>query len=253
MHYIIFDLEFNQDFSSTPQIAVHGQKYPFEIIQIGAIKLDSNLRTVSTFNRYIKPTIYSKISPFITELTGITTKQLLVEKSFPNVYRDFIDFIDDKESIFCIWGPSDIKEIFRNADYHKLDRNLLPKMFINIQSYVSKHLGFSSKNLIGLQNAVDTLNIPKVYEFHNAFYDAYYTSEIFKKIYTSSIEPKQYNPSYVRIKPRKQKVDIDYDGLMGQFSKMYDREMTQEEQEIIKLAYKMGRTHQFIKKSSNEN
>ena len=247
MHYIIFDLEFNQDFSSLKSSDNKSSRSLFEIIQIGAIKLDLNYNTITTFNRYIRPTIYEKINPFITDLTGITTKQLLSEESFPEVYKAYIEFIDGYDSVFCIWGMSDLKVLFRNVDFYKLNQNILPKLFINIQPHVSEHLGIHPKTLLQLQHAVESLNISKIYQFHNAIYDAYYTAEIFKKINNLSIEPKVYDPSYVVIRPRQRKREIDFDGLLGQFTKMYDREMTEEEQDIIKLAYKMGRTNQFLK------
>ena len=45
---------------------------PFEIIQIGALKLNENLETISTFDSLIKPTIYKYIHPFVANLTKIT-------------------------------------------------------------------------------------------------------------------------------------------------------------------------------------
>lgn len=247
MNYIIFDLEFNQDFSSMQNSDIKVSQYPFEIIQIGAIKLDSELNKSGEFNRYVKPAIYSKLSPFVTELTGITTEMLLSEKPFGDVYREYIEFISGTDSVFCIWGMSDIKELFKNAEYHKLDRSLLPKMFINLQPWVSKHLNLSSKNMLRLQHAVEALNIPVTESFHNAFYDAYYTSEILKKIYSPSIQPKIYDPFYIKPRPRQTRKAIDFEGLLAQFEKMYERKMTEEEQKIIKLAYQMGRTGQFVK------
>ena len=249
MSYIIFDLEFNQDHSSDQDYTKYGVKYPFEIIQIGAIKLDSSFNTIGSFNSYVKPTIYSKVNSFISKLTGITTEELLLADRFPEVYNSFIDFIDDKEAIFCVWGTSDIKELFKNIDYHKLDSNLLSKKFINIQEYASKALGFTGNNLANLQFAAEEFNIEMPYEFHNALNDAYYTAEVFKKIYSSSIEPKIYNPYHVKTRQKKEKIKVDYDNLISQFVKMYNRDMTDEEKEIIKLAYKMGRSNQFLSKS----
>jgi DNA polymerase III epsilon subunit-like protein len=249
MNYIVLDLEFNQDFSSMQDYVNKGVKYPFEIIQIGAIKLDSSFNTIGTFNGYVKPTIYSKVSSFITKLTGITTEELLLADAFPEVYKDFIDFINDSEAVFCIWGMSDIQELFKNINYHKLDNSSISKKFINIQPYVSKILGFTDNKLPKLQFAVEELNIDVSYEFHNAFYDAYYTAEVFKKIYNSSIEPKIYDPFYIKFRPKKEKVSVDYDGLFKQFAKMYERDMTEEEKEIIKLSYKMGKTNQFLSKA----
>jgi len=124
---------------------------------------------------------------------------------------------------------------------------LLPKMFINLQPYVSKYLNLPLKNLLGLQHAVEALNIPITYTFHNAYHDAFYTAEVFKKIYNSSIHPKLYDPSYKNFRPKHGKREIDIDKLLQQFEKMYARKITEEEQGMIMLAYKMGRTNQFLK------
>jgi DNA polymerase III epsilon subunit-like protein len=247
MDYIVFDLEFNQDFSSLQNNVPTMTSYPFEIIQIGAIKLDSDFKQVSTFDRYIKPTLYKNISPFITELTGITTQQLISEQPFSKVYMAFVEFISSADSLFCTWGMSDMKELFRNVAYHELDKKLLPKMFINLQPYASLYLKLPTKKLLRLEHATQALNIPLTQPFHNALNDAYYTAELFKKIYTPSINPKLYDPDFIAVRPRQPKKEIDTDKLIQQFEKMYARKTTEIEQEMILLAYKMGRTNQFLK------
>lgn len=247
MSYIIFDMEFNQDILSLAENDNIGVKYPFEIIQIGAVKLNSNLNEVASFDRFVKPHIYNKISPFITELTGINTEQLLSEKPFPEVFKEFVEFINDSNAIMCIWGMSDIKELYKNAEYYKLNTEILPKMFINLQPYVSMHFSLSKRKLLRLQNAVELLNIPSSYKYHNALYDAYYTAEVFKKVYNMSIQPKIYDPSFVRVRQRKRKRVIDIEKLLLQFEKMYDKDMSEEEKDMIILAYKMGKTNQFVK------
>ena len=247
MHYIVFDLEFNQDLSSLQNFNTQNTRSPFEIIQIGAIKLDAQFHQIDTFNRYVKPTFYGQVSPFITELTGITFSQLQLEETFPQVYKDYIDFIVGTDSVFCIWGLSDIKELFRNANYHDLNSETLPRQFINIQPYAPIHLKLSNKKLMKLEDAVSMLHIPITLPFHNAFCDAHYTAEILKKVYHPSIQPIYYDPSYRAIRPKQTKKQIDFDRLIGQFKKMYGRNMSDEEQEIIKLAYKMGKTNQFLK------
>ncbi len=248
MYYIVFDLELNQDFSSPQNKYPNSASAPFEIIQIGAVKLDRDFNTVNTFDRYIKPVFYEKINPFITGLTGITTEQLKTEETFPEVYRQFTDFTGGTDSIFCVWGSSDVKELFRNAGNHGLSTRLLSKKYINIQPDTSLYFNFPVKNLLKLEHAVQALNIPIDYTFHNAFHDAYYTAEIFKKIYNSFIQPKIYDPSAVSDKPPRQpKKFIDIEGLVKQFEKMYGREITEEEKDIILLAFKMGKTGQFLK------
>lgn len=247
MAFIIFDLEFNQDISSLQNFERERATYPFEIIQIGAIKLDAELNTLGTFNSYIKPTFYKEMNPFVRELTGITTEQLQNEDSFPDIYTKYIKFINKSDAIFCTWGMSDIIELFRNVEYHKLDQKLLPRRVIDLQLYVSERLNRTKKNRVSLQDAVEQLNIPITYLFHNALHDAYYTAEVFKKVYNPSIEPILYDPFHRAMRPRQPKRVIDFDQLLQQFEKMYARKISAEEQEMIKLAYKMGRTNQFTK------
>ena len=246
MNYIVFDLEFNQNISSIADQDIKASYYPFEIIQIGAVKLDENFNTVAHFNRYVKPTIYSSILPFITRLTGIRDDMLIKERTFPYVCRDFLDFIG-YDGVFCVWGMSDMKELFKNTAYHKLDTKILPTKFINIQSYATLHFDVPNNQSMKLQTVVELLEIPSSAEFHDALNDAYYTSEIFKKLYSPSIEIKEYDPSYARPRIRQPKRIIDKEGLIKQFEKMYQREMTVEEKEIILLSYKMGKTNQFLK------
>lgn len=247
MHYITFDLEFNQDFSSLQANAEKLSSYPFEIIQIGALKLDSTFHTVASFDRYVKPEIYSNISSLVSELTGITTEQLYNEMPFSAVFEDFMDFIGEPDNVFCVWGMSDMKEIYKNADYYKLVKKRIPTKYINIQPYVSTYLGLPVAKLLNLQIAVDALHIHKPYSFHNALNDAYYTAEIFHKLHSPFIIPQHYDPNFIRVRTRQPKKIIDFDSLIRQFMKMYDRELTAEETEMIKLAYKMGKTNQFIK------
>jgi len=247
VYFVIFDLEFNQDVFSIHNSDEKISHYPFEIIQIGAIKFDLEFNTAAIFNRYVRPTFYAEVNPFITELTGITTEQLLVEDPFPEVYKAFTEFIAGTDSVFCVWGMSDMKGLIKNVEDHQLNDRLLPKMYIDLQSYASKHLNLPRKNLPGLQHAVELLNIPITYTFHNAFHDAIYTAEVFKKTYNPSIQPKLYDPSPMTARPKQGKREIDTDKLLQQLEKMYGREMTEEEKGIIKLAYKMGRTNQFLK------
>lgn len=247
MYYIVFDLELNQDFSSLQNKYCRRTPAPFEIIQLGAVKLDSGFNTVGTFDRYVKPSLYEKINPFITELTKITTEQLQTEETFPEVYRQFIGFAGGTDSIFCVWGSSDVKELFRNAENHSMSCRFLTRKYINLQPFASLYFQLPAKNLLRLEHAVQALNIPADFSFHNALHDAYYTAEILKKIYNPFIQPKIYDPSAIACQPPRQpRRSLDVDGLIKQFEKMYGREITVEEKGMILLAFKMGKTGQFL-------
>lgn len=246
MNYIVFDLEYNQHFNyhNENKKNFYKNKCPFEIIQIGAIKLDNKFNTIGTFDKLVKPVLYKRIHPYVKKITGITKDQLSKEKYFPEIYAEFVDFISPGEGVFCIWGGSDMKELFSNIHYHKLDDSLVFKKYIDIQSYATNYLNYKKGNNVGLSTAVEMLDIPQKIEFHDAFNDAYYTAEILKLLYNDKIKTETYNHQ----KPFRQKVvkpKVDTARLLKQFEKMLDRNLTNEEKEIIKLAYFMGKTNQF--------
>lgn len=253
MKYIVFDLEFNQGFDQKNEKTVPDENCPFEIIQIGAIKLNSKLELIDTFNSYIKPNIYKNLHPFIKKMTQINKKTLKNAQSFEVVYKNFLDFIKDEKVIFCIWGGADMKEFFRNIDYYNLDYEAFPKQYINLQKYASKHFNNPSGKNIGLQNAIKLLNIEENKNFHDALNDAYYTAQVFRKIYNKKIPVENYNFEKVKSKPKKQKMVVDYNQLFLEFEKILNKKLSKEEKHIIELSYKMGKTNQFLVPKLNYN
>lgn len=245
MNYIVFDLEFNQAWDFEEDKSLLRSKCPFEIIQIGALQLDEKLQVISTFNKLVKPALYMSLHPFVKQLTGITIEDLTLAKTFKEIFNEFTQFINN-ESILCMWGKSDMKELLRNIKYHDLDTSIIPKEYINIQLYASRYLHCPNGGNVGLRNAAELLNIPLGSKFHDAFNDACYTADIFKLIYNHDLKPALYHSDKeIRLKELNKKTTLDTYKLISQFEKMYNRQMTEEEQSIIKLAYIMGKTNQF--------
>ena len=248
MHYIVFDMEFNQASETIPSDA-QKPSLSYEILQIGAVKLDRDFNVIATFNRFVKPSIFHVVSPFVTELTGITTEQLTDEQPFHRVFNDFLDFINDQDAILCSWGKSDMKVLYRSVEYFQLNKDRMPKLFLDVQPYASLHLSKPKTMLLRLSYTVETLGLPLNLSFHDALHDAIYTGEVLKAIYHPKMTPIVYHPTliYAKFKARQIKKVIDYEGLIKQFEKMYQRPMTDEEIVLIKLAYQMGKTGQFLK------
>ena len=128
-----------------------------------------------------------------------------------------------------------------------MDDLTVPAEYIDIQSYASSLLNCKKGINIGLGNAAKLLNVPLESQFHNAYNDAFYTTEVFKKIYNKEVKSSIYNPNKVTGLNRlgAQNYKIDFNSLTNQFEKMFKREMSIEEKSIIKLAYIMGKTNQF--------
>lgn len=247
MQYLVYDLEFNQAYNhnsnkSNPQC-------PFEIIQIGAIKLDENFNTISTLNKIIKPKIYPVLHPYVEKITNLSYEELSHGQDFKDVYEELLTFLGPEETILSVWGIVDIKELFRNISYYQLSSKNIPRIYINIQKHASNYFNSPKGSNVGLRTSVELLNIPIQDDFHNALSDAHYTVEVFKKIYDSSMKPTTYTFNRISRNPQ-QKEELDIERLIKQFEKMYNRQMTNEEVSIIKLAYIMGKTNQFQKHKS---
>ena len=66
MNYIVFDLEWNQSPNGKEDSVDH---LPFEIIEIGAVKLDEGFCQVGEFHKLIRPQVYKKLHLKISEVT----------------------------------------------------------------------------------------------------------------------------------------------------------------------------------------
>ena len=87
MNYIVFDLEWNQ---SPRGKAGEVKGLPFEIIEIGAVKLDNNLNELDRFCSFIKPAVYTKINTEVKKLTDITNDMVYEGVEFPEAIKAFL-------------------------------------------------------------------------------------------------------------------------------------------------------------------
>ena len=87
MNYIVFDLEWNQN----PDGRRHpDSRLPFEIIEIGAVKLNEKREIIDTFQCLIKPKVYHWIHDSIHEVIHVDYHELEngipFSKSYPQIF-----------------------------------------------------------------------------------------------------------------------------------------------------------------------
>ena len=194
MAYIIVDLEFNnmkditkyyKDFYENNK-EIEDIKIENEIIEIGAVKFDEHMKCIASMKEYIKPSIFPIINPAVSEITKIDMK-LLDSKgiSFERGLLKLKEMFDDGD-VLCSWAKDDIIELIVNAEYYKCKDTGFIQRYLDLQEYATKILGY--KKSLGLKKVITELKI-KVDEekLHDAFYDAQYTGEVFKRIYNSRI------------------------------------------------------------------
>lgn len=177
MNYIVFDLEWNQSPQGKEGMVEH---IPFEIIEIGAVKLDEHLRQVDEFHQLILPVVYLQLHYKISEVTHLDIESLRREGiPFVQAARQFLNWCG--EDFFLVtWGSMDITELQRNMVYHHMALPFsMPVLYYDLQKLYSL-LYEDGKEKLSLDQAVEALEIAVDEDrpFHHALDDAYYTGEV---------------------------------------------------------------------------
>lgn len=174
MNYVIMDLEWNQSSTGEEEVS---KILPFEIIEIGAIKLNDERRMISEFTELIKPQVYHEMHRITRKLIHLQMEQLEQGRSFTEVMEQFREWCGEGY-IFCTWGPLDLTELQRNIRYYGMEPlSDGPIRFLDVQKLFS--IAYEDrKSRRSLEYAIDYLNIEKDIPFHRAFSDAYYTAKV---------------------------------------------------------------------------
>ncbi len=248
MQYAVMDLEFNQPFDfEKGEKAAPNEKLPFEIIQIGIVKMDNSFNITDKLNLFVKPQLYTRIHPYVERITGLKTEMFEGQKTFPLVYDEFLSLASGEDVVLCVWGGSDVKLLYKNISFYGLCADNLTKNFINVQSLTSKFLKLSTGNHIGLKNAAELLCLPTETSFHDALNDALYTAEILKVIKTDNMAFETFNLADLNKSKQEDKYNFNIKALLSECEKMYGRKLTKKEKSIVRKIYIMGQNKKFDK------
>ncbi|MCQ2482096.1 MAG: exonuclease domain-containing protein [Clostridia bacterium] len=181
--FIIFDLEWNQPYSSI-NYPFDTHKFNGEIIEIGAVKMKFNdsmeLVVTDKLSLDIKPEYYRTLHFQVKKITHKTDEDLKKGISFKEGYRQLIDLCDNN-SILVTWGNGDIDMLKLNLELFGCDTtigvsylDLQPMFSVFTEKVYAQH---------SVEFAVDFFNIDKSVDFHSAYADAYYTSMIMRRLF----------------------------------------------------------------------
>lgn len=229
MNYIVFDLEWNQSPDGKKK---SNSRLPFEIIEIGAVKLNEQLETTDSFHRLIKPKVYNWIHDSIHEVIHVDYKDLADGTPFPQAAGEFLEWCGP-ERYFFTWGNQDLTELQRNLKYYGM-LHLLPGpvTYYDVQKLFAIRYEDRKKRR-SLEYAIDFLEISKSQDFHRAFSDAYYTGEVLKKIEKDYILPNSSVDVYQNPKKRKDELRISYPTYDKYVSReFYDKEKVMKDREV---------------------
>ena len=186
MEYIVLDLEWNQ---SPRGKAGERRGMPFEIIEIGAVKLDESMAVLSQFDEVIKPAVYRQLHHKTKEILHLEMEELAKARSFKAVAEDFFRWCGD-DYMMCTWGSMDLTELQRNLNFFRVKNSMKkPLLYYDVQKLFSI-LYEDGKSRRSLRDAVEYLEIEEDIPFHRAIDDTLYTVKILQKMDWEAI--KQY-------------------------------------------------------------
>ncbi len=217
MNYIIFDLEWNRFVKAVKK------RCPDEIIQIGAVKYNSQMKCIGSFHRLISPVLYRRIEPTVARLTGLDMTVLKSEGvPFAKAIKEFKKFIG-ADSVLMSWGAQDAQVLRKNCHYYNADAKLsFMERFVDVQRYATHMLSKDQVggNQLSVKMAADMTGICYNEErLHDALVDATVSGMVFTKIFD-----KEHMKKYIVDASTKNSIFKDVP-ILDMNDKMVDKQM----------------------------
>ncbi len=229
MNYIVLDFEWNQSNTGRePEVKV----IPFEIIDIGAVKLNSDREMIDEYNQLVKPVVYQQMHKITSSLIHLRMKDLEKGKPFMEVIRAFFSWCGD-DFVYCTWGPLDLYELQRNMNYYHMEPlSDVPIRFLDVQKLFS--IAYEDSKLRrSLEYAIDYLKIEKDVPFHRAYSDAYYTAKVLAGL-SEDILVNYSIDTYVLPRSRQEEVHVMFHDYMKYISREFsDKQKALDDKEVI--------------------
>lgn len=230
MDHIVLDLEWNQ---APDQEAKLANGLEFEILEIGAVRLDGERRQTGSFHELIRPQVFHEMSPITGELIHLGLEQLEGCRTFRQVASDLIRWCGE-DYIFCTWGVMDLKELQRNMDHYQM-MPLSEKTirFYDVQKLFS--IAFEDgRSRRTLQHAVEALGIHIDVSFHRAYADAYYTAKVLQRIEDLRVFENYSFDTYRLPQDRSEEIRVRFDDYTKYITREFtDKQAAMRDREIL--------------------
>ncbi len=176
MHFIVLDLEWNQAYSHEHMFRYNGMPVTGEIVQIGAVRLDSENRQAETFSCLVKPKHYKKMHWKVEKLTGITTKAINANGiSLPEAFDHFLAFCGEDASVLT-WGTDAYPMLLSNLRINSIPVDSLPP-FYDLQKIYARTV-LKERKQTSLSSALEYYQLEAVGPAHDALNDALSTAAL---------------------------------------------------------------------------
>ena len=239
MDYIIFDLECNQGYSGSEY---EEPRMPFEIIEIGAVKLDEKFNLIDQYSSIVRPRLYKKLQPHIRAILNYDEKVLRKGRPFDMVCREFLKWCNEsKEYIFVTWGSMDLSYLQNNMEYYHMKPLNTPLKYYNLQQIYADIQG--DELVAKLERAVASLGIESDRPYHSAMNDAYYTGLVLKHLKPKDLEDRYSYDTYNNPKEKDDEIIAYHKNYMEHISQEYEskKEALEDDELLTVKCYKCNR------------
>lgn len=174
MDWIVFDLEWNTPFGPVQK----RPELPFEIIEIGAVRVGATGEITSHFQRRVIPQVYKRLNPFVAKVTGLRQPDLQRGMPFVQASRQFFSFCGQEPYILCTWGENDAPALRENLRFHHLSDHI-PVRMLDVQAV---YACFVEQQRVqrSVAAALEHLGLEVPRQLHSAVADAWATGEILR-------------------------------------------------------------------------
>ncbi len=180
MQFIVMDMEWNNAFCKQLDGFLN------EIIEIGAVRLDEDLKERDSFSVIIHPVVGKKLQSRVKSLTHLTNDDLAQGVSFREAIEQFRTWLGTEENTFLTWGDGDVRTLIKNCDFF-LEMPQLPFMhnYADLQKYCQGYTDAAgSGQQLGLSAAAEKLGIDaNAFPHHRALDDSRLAAACLRQVY----------------------------------------------------------------------
>lgn len=188
MKHIVVDLEMN---GLAKEYQEERQIWGREVIEIGAVVLDDSYNEIGSFKTLVKPQYNDRITPYFSNLTGITTEMVAEAPHFEEALKTFVAWcrsLDKKVHIYQ-WSESDLEQIVKEIELKRIvldDQN--QKMLDGWEDF-QKEYGetLHLENSVSLKNAAMYAGVDFEGREHDALDDARNTATLLRIVRTPEL------------------------------------------------------------------
>lgn len=180
----MYDFHIVLDFEMNPVAKkIHGEYADLknEIVEIGAVKLDSELNIVDSFRSFVKPEHNRQITPKISRLTGISTSSALNADTFAPVLARFVEWIGGEGKIrIYSWSDTDFLQLRNECEIKSIPFPDNMRRWLDFQKVFPRMMNIANdRRAIALKEAAKYFGIAvDGSKAHDALYDAEITAQI---------------------------------------------------------------------------